>query len=131
MAIRAFALAVLLAGCAPAPPLPQDLAAELRAAVEAARRTRTEGPGEVRLAERMTLNLQAGVAFVPAAEGARLLRALGRPAREGLLGVVITQVAGGTEATALYARSERLPGIPELDIAGWEPAPGLAPLAPR
>jgi uncharacterized membrane-anchored protein len=103
----------------------------MHTALAAAQRVRVNGPAEVLLAPRLTLRLQPGLAFVPPAEGERLLRALGKPVRAGLLGVVVADAVGGTESAALYARAAGAPGIPELEVAGWEPAPALGLLAPR
>lgn len=132
MTIRILALVLLLAGCAEIPRVVLDRASELSAALNGAYRVRVEGPAVVSLAPRLTLQLQPGIAFVPPAEGARLLRALGKPVRAGLLGVVVADSSnGGTESAALYARGERGADIPELDVAGWESAPALGLLAPR
>ena len=70
-------LLVSLAACTQLPYTAPDTHSELRAAIEAARRVKTGGPAEVRLAERTVLLLQAGLEFIPPAQGGRLLRAMG------------------------------------------------------
>jgi uncharacterized membrane-anchored protein len=64
--------------------------AELAAAWQAASKAGTEGPGEVALIDQATLKLPAKYFFVPKAEGARVLRALGNVVNEtSFVGLVV------------------------------------------
>ena len=120
-------LAVSLTACAPMLlQAPSASEMELRAAIEAARRVKTGGPAEVRLADRTVLLLQAGLEFIPPAQGERLLRAMGGVPGERLLGVVVGGEPGTAEVAAIYARDRRDPALPELRIAGWNAAPALS-----
>ena len=115
-----------LAGCAQIPWHTPESDAELRSAVAAAHEARIDGPAQVRIAGRTVLQLQIGLVYIPPAAGERLLRAIGeRPLKE-ILGLVISSVPDSTEIAVLYARNERIPGIPDLEIAGWNAAPALA-----
>lgn len=118
-------LAASLAGCAPFVLHAPDSNAELRAALSAARRVAIGGPAEVRLADRTVLQLDAGFAFIPPAEGGRLLRASGRRTREYLLGVVVVSAPDAADIAALYSM-DRDPALPELRLDGWTSAPALA-----
>ena len=121
----ACAALALLAGCSSFGFVASWPDPALRGAVESARLARVDGPAEVRLAGRTVLLLQAGLTYVPPAEGERLLRTIGAPARDLLLGVL---VAGGTEAStvaAIYAGKSGGDGILEIEVAGWNPAPAL------
>jgi len=69
--------AVLAFACAQTAPSGDPKAAELQAAWAAADKTATLGPGDVALLDQATLKLPADYAFVPTAEGLRVMRALG------------------------------------------------------
>lgn len=125
VALACAGLLASLAACTHFPYTAPGTHAELRSAIEAAHKARIDGPGEVRLAERMALQLQAGLVYIPPAEGERLLRAMGQRTRDKLLGVVVTGAFDTARLAALYAREERQPGIPELEAAGWTYAPAL------
>jgi uncharacterized membrane-anchored protein len=73
-----------------APPSEASRKAELAAAWQAASKAGTEGPGDIALIDQATLKLPANYFFVPKAEGARLMRALGNTVNDstfiGLVG---------------------------------------------
>ena len=115
-------LAASLGACAPYTARVPDAAPDLRSAIEAAHQARIDGPADVRIAGRMVLRLQAGVAYVPPAEGERLLRSMGGRPRGKILGVV---VSGGSEIAVVYAKDPLVRDIPELEVAGWDQAPEL------
>jgi uncharacterized membrane-anchored protein len=67
----------------------QDPAAEMKSAVEAARKTMQAGPADVKLGDQATLHLPAKYDFIPQAEAVRMLKAMGnRPSNE-TLGMVV------------------------------------------
>lgn len=55
---------------------------ELKAAWEAGVQAGTEGPADIALIDQATLKLPTGYEFIPKAEGARIMRALGNTVRE-------------------------------------------------
>ena len=116
-------LTVTLAGCAQW--IRQASDAERPAAIEAARAARVDGPAEVRLDGGAVLLLQAGLSYVPPAEGGRLLRAIGGRERERLLGVVVAAADQDSKVAALYAGTSRFDKIPEVEVVGWSHAPAL------
>jgi uncharacterized membrane-anchored protein len=67
---------------APAAQSEEAQANELKAAWMAGARAATEGPADVALIDQATLKLPAGYDFIPKAEGARILRALGNTVGE-------------------------------------------------
>ena len=117
-------LVASLSACAPYALRAPDADLELRSAIETAHSVRIDGPAEVRIAGRMVLRLQAGLAYVPPAEGERLLRSMGTRPRGKILGVV---VSGGaeTEIAVVYAKEQLIGGIPDLEVVGWNQAPEL------
>jgi uncharacterized membrane-anchored protein len=68
--------------------------AELQAAAEAALKSTLAGPAEVKLVDQGVLKLPQGMSYIPAAEAARLLTAMGNRTGEGLLGMVLSPAAG-------------------------------------
>jgi uncharacterized membrane-anchored protein len=73
-----------------APPSEAARKAELAAALQAAGKAGTAGPGDVALIDQATLKLPAGDFFIPREEGARVLRALGNLVNDQtLVGVVV------------------------------------------
>jgi uncharacterized membrane-anchored protein len=113
---QCLALAALLSACAAAPRSPQS---ELQSAIESAHAARTDGPAEVRLANRMVLLVLVGLSYVPPAQGERLLRSMGHRPGKGLLGVMVANASDSTDIAVLYA-------APELEVQGWKEAPALA-----
>lgn len=75
-------------GPAPAPPTAEERQAEVKAAWAAALEASTRGPAKVGLRDQADLDLPQGEAFIPEAEGARVLRAYGNVVGENLVGVV-------------------------------------------
>lgn len=129
-AALAAGLLAALAACTHVPTTEPDTRSylELRAAMAAAHAARIHGPREVRLAGRMMLRLQEGLVYIPPAQGERLLRAVGKIPRQRLLGVLVVGASDTTWVAVLYAREQGMPGIPELDVAGWDHVPALAGL---
>ena len=75
---------------AAAPPSEASRQAELVAAWDAAGKAGSGGPGDVALIDQAKLKLPAGYFFVPQAEGARVLRALGNVVNDStLVGLVV------------------------------------------
>lgn len=64
--------------------------AEYEAAARAANAAALPGPSDVRLADQAVLRLPRGFTYIPAAESARLLAAMGNRVGEGLLGIVVS-----------------------------------------
>jgi len=82
--------ALAQAGPEAGPPSEASRRAELQAAWQAAGKAGTGGPHDVALIDQALLKLPAGFFFIPTAEGARVLRALGNVVNEQtLLGVVV------------------------------------------
>ena len=119
-------LAALLAGCA-GRPFPES---DFRAAYETAYRARVEGPAVVSLAGKTTLRVQSGQAWVPTAQGAPLLRAIGMEPHPEMLGLLVNAVRDPMVAI-VYARDRRVPELPEVGLAGRRDAPDLAGFRPR
>jgi len=72
------------------PPSEAARKAELSAALQAASAAGTSGPSDIALIDQATLKLPAGFFFMPKAEGARVLRALGNVVNdEGFVGLVV------------------------------------------
>lgn len=118
-------LALSLGACAPYTPRAPATDVDLQRAIETAHAARIDGPANIRIAGRMVLRLQAGHAYVPPAEGERLLRSMGERPRGKILGVVVSGGAG-TEIAVVYAKDQLIPGMPDLEVAGWNQAPELA-----
>lgn len=73
---------------------PTDAAkAEFQAAAQAANKATVAGPADIKLAEQAVLRLPKDLSYVPAAEAARLLAAMGNRTGEGLLGMVLSPAA--------------------------------------
>jgi uncharacterized membrane-anchored protein len=119
-------LVASLGACAPFAFRAPDTDLELRSAIEIAHQARIDGPAAVRIAGRMVLRLQAGLIYIPPAEGERLLRSIGERPRQGMLGMVIADVSDSTEFVVVYAKDHLISGIPELELAGWQQAPAFA-----
>jgi uncharacterized membrane-anchored protein len=98
---------------------------EMRAAVEAANRTRIDGPADVRLTDGTILALVEGLSYFGAAEGERIMRAMGERPGPGLLGVVVTDAPEPTLIAVIYAKGRNARGMPQVEIVGWEAVPGL------
>jgi uncharacterized membrane-anchored protein len=86
------AFASLTAFAQAAPPSEASRKAELAAAWQAASTAGSGGPGDIALIDQATLKLPANYFFVPKAEGARVLRALGNVVNESaFIGLVVGQ----------------------------------------
>lgn len=118
------------AACSQLPYVPSEASAELRAAIAAAHAAGVGGPGTVRLSERVVLQLQAGLVFIPPAQGGRLLRAMGESPGENVLGVVVSSSPEAAVAV-IYARDGDVSGVPDLEVAGWSRAPALGAFRQR
>jgi len=60
-----------------------------------------------------------------------LLRAMGEPPGERVLGVVVSNAPEAANVAVIYARGEDASGIPEFEVSGWSPAPALGALRQR
>src|SRR6266849_3116065 len=89
--LAALALPVVVrAQSAPATQSEEAQANELKAAWVAGSLAATEGPADIALIDQATLKLPAGYDFIPKAEGARILRALGNTVGEStFVGLVV------------------------------------------
>ena len=146
----AFGLLLHAAAWAQAPKDPQ---AELKGAIGAAQQARVPGPADVKLADQAVLKLPQGYSYIPAAQGGRLLTAMGNRVGEGLLGLVFPQsdaewfvvmryiksgyikdddarvwkadelLTGLKEGTEESNQERRSRGIPEIEVVGWVEPP--------
>jgi len=81
-------LVLLLPGAAWGQDAQSAAQAEWKAAMAAARKVHVAGPSDVKLADHATFKLPGGLIFIPAAEGKRLLVAMGNRVGSDILGVV-------------------------------------------
>jgi uncharacterized membrane-anchored protein len=70
---------------------PAEQEAELKAAWEAAGKTATLGPADIKLLDQATLRLEGDQLFVPAAEANQIMRALGNGTSEARFGLVFSR----------------------------------------
>ena len=142
--------AAALPALADDPASPQ--AAEMEAAATAAKAAQVPGPKAIALGDQAVLNLPAGYAYIPAAEAARLMRAMGNHAGEGFHGLVVGDELEGfvtirfdragyvkdddardwnadellenlKEGTEAGNEERRTRGIPEFVVTGWVEKP--------
>jgi uncharacterized membrane-anchored protein len=116
--------AFVLHGCTPVM-YHHDTSPELRAAVEAAQRSRVDGPSDVRLTDGTVLSLVYGLSYIPAVEGAAIMRAMGERPGPGLLGVVVTDSPYPVLIAVLFAKGRNARGVPQVEVVGWDPLPGV------
>ena len=84
---------------------------------------RTSGPARIDLAPFTRLTIARTLIYLPPAEGMRLMRELGeRPGAE-VLGVVLTDEAT-PRMMILFAKSRDARGRPDVELVGWDEAPG-------
>jgi uncharacterized membrane-anchored protein len=125
----------------------------VKAAFEAAKRTKQEGPVDVKLADQATLHVPQGFVFVPRAEAIGVLRAMGNSPSPDTLGMVFPEDGSNWFAVSRYVKSghimdddakdwnadellsnikqgtehanadRRGRGIPELEVIGWVERP--------
>jgi uncharacterized membrane-anchored protein len=67
---------------------------ELQAAMQAANKAMVSGPSDIKLVDQAVLRLPKDLIYIPTAEAARLLTAMGNRAGEGLLGLVVSPAPG-------------------------------------
>lgn len=138
-----------------------DRQAEAQAAVAAAQKVQMHGPADIALADQGVLKLPEGYAYIPAAEGARLLTAMGNRPGEGLLGLIFPEskddwfvvlqlqksgfikdeeakdwkvdelLANIKAGTEEANKDRRARGIPELEVIGWVEPPAYDPATHR
>ena len=127
--------------------------AEMKAAIEAARKVQVTGPHDVKLADQAVLKLPEGFIYIPPAEGQRLLMAMGNRVGEGMLGLIFPQsdaewfvamrflksgyikdddakewktdelLQNLKEGTEESNKERRTRGYPEIEVTGWVEAP--------
>ena len=102
-----------------------DASPEMRAAIEAAHKSRIDGPSDVRLTDGTILSLVEGLSYVPAVEGERIMRAMGERPAPGMLGVVVTDSPHPVLIAVLYAKGRNARGVPQVEVVGWDPVPGM------
>jgi len=135
--------------------------AEWNAALTAARKVHVTGPSEVKLADQATFKLPQGFIFIPAAEGKRLLEAMGNRVSNELLGVVFPAsdarwfvvmqfhksgyikdddarewktdelLAGLKRGTEQSNANRRARNLPEVEVVGWVETPAYDAKAHR
>jgi uncharacterized membrane-anchored protein len=99
IALRSIAVAAVLAAAAPpvmtwaqetpAESSEQARITEIRAALDAAKNASTQGPADITLIDQASLKLPSGYLFIPKAEGARLMRAIGNTVNDSVfVGIV-------------------------------------------
>jgi uncharacterized membrane-anchored protein len=131
----------------------KDRQAEAQAAIEAAQKVQVLGPADVKLTDQALLKLPQGYAYVPAAEGSRLMAVMGNRVGEGMLGLVFPNsdqkwfvvmrfmksgyikdddakdwkadelLKGLKEGTEESNKDRRERGIPEIEVLGWVEPP--------
>ncbi len=116
----ALAFAIFCASGAPAqqPPPRPDPQAELQAAATAALQAQKVGPLKVDLLDQAQLALPDGYAFIPRAEGGRLMRALGNRTGDDLVGVIFGDNELGSDWFAVV-RWEKSGYIKDDDAKHW------------
>ncbi len=97
-----------------AQPNPQ---AGIEAAYKAASAAMTEGPADIKLADQATLKIAAGQAFVPTAEAAKLLQAMGNRSGTDLLGMILPM---GKAEWMVVARNVKAGYIKDDDARDWK-----------
>jgi uncharacterized membrane-anchored protein len=127
--------------------------AEMKAAIDAARKVQVPGPSDIKLGDQAVLKLPQGFIYIPPAEGQRLLTAMGNRVGDGLLGLIFPQsdaeyfvvmrflksgyikdddakewkvdelLEGLKEGTEESNKERRARGYPEIEVAGWVEAP--------
>jgi len=103
----------------------QSASLEMRAAIDAAQKSRIDGPSDVRLTDGTILSLVEGLSFVPAVQGEAVMRAMGERPGPGLLGVVVTDSPEPVLIAVLYAKGRNARGAPVVEVVGWDPLPGI------
>ncbi|MCZ4306164.1 DUF2167 domain-containing protein [Zoogloeaceae bacterium G21618-S1] len=93
-----------------------DTANELEAASMAATAAQIAGPQQVVLGKQAQLALPEGFAFIPAAEGARLMRAMGNQTDDGFMGLII----GDRMAGFISVRYDAAGYIKDDDARDWD-----------
>jgi len=127
--------------------------AEWNAAIQAASKAKVEGPTDVKLADQATLKLPKGYVYIPAAEGKRLLVAMGNRVGKDLLGLIFPNsdaqwfvvmqfhktgfikdddakewktdelLESIKQGTAASNKERRSRNMPEIEVVGWVEAP--------
>lgn len=146
-------LLVALAGAASRASAAAAPANEMDAAVAAARKAMKAGPVDVPVLDQATLKLPEGFVYVPKAESAQLLRAMGNHVGGDLVGTVFPAGRGDWFVVMQYEKSgyikdddakhwdaaqllqnlkdgteaankeRKARGIPEMEVIGWVEAP--------
>lgn len=93
-----------------------DSAKEFEAASLAAEAARIAGPQQVMLGNQAQLALPDGFAFIPAAEGARLMRAMGNQTDSSFMGLIV----GERMAGFMTVRYEAAGYIKDDDARDWD-----------
>ena len=113
-----FASAPLYAQPNPAPTSREAREAEQRAAWQAAAAVATRGPADVTLLDQAVLKLPARYVFVPKAEAARIMRALGNTINEAaFVGIVVH--AGDDDQWIVVVRHIKEGYIKDDDAKNW------------
>ncbi len=94
-----------------------DPRAEAEAAYNAAEAAMTKGPADIKLDDQAVLKVPEGLAFVPSAQAAGLLRVMGNRSGDGLLGMVLPL---GKADWLVVARNVNAGYIKDDDAKDWK-----------
>lgn len=109
------------AGGAPENATPREkMQAELRAAGAAASQALRRGPAQIGLGDQGTLQLPEGYGFIPAAEGGRVMRAMGNSVDAGFQGMVVPLNSEGRSSFFLLS-FEPSGYVKDDDAKDWKP----------
>ncbi len=117
-AAAVMALFVVPAAAQKQPPSQESRDAEINAAFEAAVKAATTGPAPVPLIDQATLKLPAGYRYIPKAEGARLMRAMGNSTGAQFVGMVIPAADVAWFVTLDFVKAGY---VKDDDAKDWKP----------
>lgn len=101
---RATAACLLAAALSSAGAQDLDPGVDAAAAFEAARKVQTRGPADIPVGDQATLKLPEGYVFIPKVEGQQILRGMGDPGGDELVGLVFPSASGHWLAILRYVR---------------------------
>ena len=80
------------------------------------------------LGPRLSIKVPRHLAYLPPADGLKLMHALGeRPGAE-VIGVIVTRAEPTPRMMIIFATSRDAQGMPELDFVGWDEVPEIGGL---
>jgi uncharacterized membrane-anchored protein len=96
------------------------LEAELRDATQAAGKVLQRGPAQVKIGEQGSLLLPEHFGYIPAAEGGRVMRAMGNSVGPGFQGLIVP-LDGGDSSSFYFLTYESSGYIKDDDAKDWKP----------